>query len=60
MAISDSKRNTVREKYNFTCGYCGISEIDAGSQLEVDHFHPLKHGGTDDWDNLVYACPACK
>jgi hypothetical protein len=59
MAISDSKRNTVREKYNFTCGYCGISEIDAGSQLEVDHFHPLKHGGTDDWDNLVYACPAC-
>ena len=59
MAISDSKRQTVRERYNFACGYCSISEIDAGSQLELDHFQPIKHGGTDDWDNLVYACPAC-
>jgi 5-methylcytosine-specific restriction endonuclease McrA len=36
-----------------------INEIDAGSELEIDHFHPIMHGGDDEWDNLVYACPAC-
>jgi hypothetical protein len=59
MTISDSKRDTIRERYNFACGYCGISEIDAGSELEIDHFCPIIHGGDDEWDNLVYACPAC-
>ncbi len=49
----------MREQYNFACGYCGISEIDAGSELEIDHFQPIKYGETDERDNLVYACPAC-
>jgi 5-methylcytosine-specific restriction endonuclease McrA len=42
MTISDEKRHAVREQYNFACGYCGISEIDAGSELEIDHFQPIK------------------
>lgn len=49
----------MRERYNFACGYCGINEIDAGNELEIDHFHPTKHGGADELENLVYACPAC-
>ena len=59
MAISDEKRHAVRKQYNFACGYCGISEIDAGCELEIDHFQPIKYGGTDEQDNLVYACTAC-
>ena len=59
MAISDENRQAVREQYNFTCGYCGVSEIDAGSELEIDHFQPISHGGSDERENLVYACPAC-
>ncbi len=59
MSISNEKRHAVRERYDFACGYCGISEIDAGSELEIDHFRPVRYGGTDDGDNLVYACPAC-
>ncbi|MEK8016272.1 MAG: HNH endonuclease signature motif containing protein [Candidatus Parabeggiatoa sp.] len=59
MSISNDIRHAVRERYHFACGYCGISEIDVGSELEIDHFQPIRSGGTDEWDNLVYACPAC-
>ena len=59
MAISDETRRTVREQYHFACAYCGVSEIDVGSELELDHFQPLRHGGSDKLDNLVYACSAC-
>ena len=57
--ITDQTRRNVREQYNFACGYCQIHEIDAGSELEIDHFQPITHGGSDDEDNLIYACPAC-
>ncbi|WP_436621099.1 HNH endonuclease [Sorangium sp. So ce136] len=30
-----------------------------GGELEIDHFHPLAAGGSDDVENLVYACTAC-
>ncbi len=59
MAISDKKRRTIRKKYNFACGYCGVSEFDVGSELEIDHFQPISHAGSDKQENLVYACPAC-
>lgn len=59
MAIPDEKRKTVREQYNFSCGYCGVSEIDVGSELDLDHFQPISKGGSDAQENLVYACPAC-
>ena len=59
MAISSENRTVVREQYNFRCGYCGVSEIDVGSELEIDHFQPTSQRGSDELDNLVYACPAC-
>lgn len=59
MAISNENRMKVREQYNFRCGYCGVSEIDVGSELEIDHFQPTSQRGSDELDNLVYACPAC-
>lgn len=59
MTITDETRRNVREQYHFACGYCHVNEIDAGSELEIDHFQPVTHGGSDDADNLVYACPAC-
>ena len=59
MAISNENRMKVREQYNFRCGYCGVREIDVGSALEIDHFQPTSQRGSDELDNLVYACPAC-
>lgn len=52
-------RHTVRTLYAFARGYCGVSEIEVGSQLTLDHYQPREAGGTDEIDNLVYACHAC-
>ena len=50
---------TVRERYAFCCGYCGVSEADVGGELTVDHFCPVSAGGDDSDENLVYACVRC-
>lgn len=49
----------VRQQYGFCCGYCGLSETDAGATLTIDHFYPRIQGGGDDFPNLVYSCHAC-
>jgi 5-methylcytosine-specific restriction endonuclease McrA len=57
--VRASDRQTLRTRYVFRCGYCGIREVDAGAELTVDHFQPRSQGGSDLLDNLVYCCPAC-
>ena len=59
MSISAKTRKQVRQIFDYRCGYCGIPEHSAGSELEIDHFQPKSCGGTDDLENLVYCCPAC-
>ena len=57
--IPAQKRRVVRAIYACRCGYCGVTEAQAGSELTIDHFRPRSQGGTDDVANLVYACHAC-
>lgn len=57
--ISAELRRTVRTLYAFACGYCGVTETEVGAYLTIDHYQPLDAGGSDDLDNLVYACHAC-
>ncbi|MEW6210530.1 MAG: HNH endonuclease signature motif containing protein, partial [Acidobacteriota bacterium] len=52
-------KESVRRAYDFRCGYCGVREEEAGSELEVDHFQPRSTGGGDDLENLVYCCTTC-
>lgn len=52
-------RETVRSAYNYRCGYCGVREEEAGSELEIDHFQPRSAGGDEDLENLVYCCTTC-
>jgi hypothetical protein len=59
MAVSTEARAIVRATFGGRCGYCGVSETSVGGELEIDHFHPLASGGSDDIENLVYACTAC-
>lgn len=54
-----AQRERIRREYRYQCGYCGVHENDAGSELEIDHHRPLAHDGTDEDTNLVYACPSC-
>lgn len=49
----------IRARYGFRCGYCGVTEIDTGGELTVDHFRPLSAGGDNSEINLVYACVRC-
>ena len=57
--MSPVDRETLRRRYQFRCGYCDTSEVDVGAELEVDHYHPRSKGGSDNFSNLVYCCPAC-
>jgi hypothetical protein len=57
--VPHPKHEEVRRRYEFQCGYCGISETDAGGELTVDHYNPVSSGGTDADENLVYACFRC-
>jgi 5-methylcytosine-specific restriction endonuclease McrA len=43
--------------FNQPCHYCG--EVVTGRQLQRDHFIPKFSGGTNDLENLVYACNTC-
>ena len=54
-----ASRQSVRIRYDFRCGYCGVSETNIGAEMTVDHFLPRIHGGDDSLDNLVYCCHAC-
>ena len=57
--MAHPKHEQVRQRYNHRCGYCGVSEVDVGSELTVDHYQPLSADGDDSDDNLVYACMKC-
>ncbi|MCP9492899.1 MAG: HNH endonuclease [Pyrinomonadaceae bacterium MAG19_C2-C3] len=59
MSISPETRAHVRVRANFACEYCGVSERDTGGDLTVDHYQPRTAGGSDDAENLVYACHRC-
>ncbi len=52
-------RQSVRQAYNFACGYCSVREEDAGSELELDHFKPRSLGVDNALENLVYCCTTC-
>lgn len=59
MSLPHETIRLVRERADFACEYCGVSEQNAGGKLSVDHFRPQSKGGGDELENLVYACTRC-
>jgi len=57
--MQEHKFEELRKQYDFSCGYCGVTEMDTGGLLTVDHFKPRSLGGDDSENNLVYACIKC-
>ncbi len=57
--ISHETRQIVRQRANFACEYCGVSETETGGELTIDHFKPQSKSGLDEPENLVYACSRC-
>jgi hypothetical protein len=54
-----SERESLRQRFQFSCGYCGVREGDVGAELTVDHYQPTSRGGLDEVENRVYCCHAC-
>lgn len=59
MSASETVRFQVRQRANFSCEFCGVTETDAGGELTIDHFRPQSRDGADDLDNLLYCCHRC-
>ncbi|MCB0035786.1 MAG: HNH endonuclease, partial [Anaerolineales bacterium] len=52
--VNLSKREVLRRD-EYMCQYCGKKT----TQLTIDHIIPKHAGGTNDWLNVVAACPPC-
>lgn len=59
MTITADVRQQVRERANFACEFCGVTETDTGDQLTIDHFQPQAKDGDDSLENLIYCCVRC-
>lgn len=49
---------TIRMLQENRCHYCGV-DLTAVQEPHLDHFIPLSRGGSNNPDNLVWACPTC-
>jgi hypothetical protein len=59
MSLTASTREQVRQRAQCACEFCGVTEIDVGGMLTIDHFQPRTKAGSDTLENLIYACIAC-
>jgi len=57
--MRQDEAEAIRQRFQFRCGYCGVSEREVGAKLTVDHFQPRSQGGLDEPGNWVYCCHAC-
>jgi 5-methylcytosine-specific restriction endonuclease McrA len=44
----------VFDRDGYRCVFCASAR-----RLQVDHIHPVVHGGSDDFDNLQTLCAPC-
>jgi HNH endonuclease len=59
MAISDTIKQTVRERANYLCEYCHSPERLSANRFTIDHIIPKSLSGSDDIANLALACRRC-
>lgn len=59
MAISEKTKQLVRDRAGHCCEYCLLAEVELSGRFHVDHIISLKHEGSDEVDNLCYACSVC-
>ena len=57
--IPEKIRQKVAERAGLCCEYCRIHADNLFLSFEIDHIIALKHGVTNDLENLAYACPHC-
>ena len=58
-SISEAVRQQVRRRAANLCEYCREPEDISLFGFHLDHILALQHGGSDDIENLAWACPTC-
>lgn len=59
MRITRAERQAVIRRAGGCCEYCRLRQTDETSPFTIDHIIPVKHHGTDDLENLCWACYQC-
>jgi hypothetical protein len=54
--MDDSIRASVAARAAHRCEYCQIHESDDAFTFHVEHIIAVKHGGSNELNNLAYAC----
>lgn len=57
--VSSEARQFVTQRAANCCEYCLMAQDDRLIPFHIDHIIAIKHGGTDDTDNLCLACYKC-
>jgi 5-methylcytosine-specific restriction endonuclease McrA len=57
--IAVSVRQMVAERANWRCEYCQSPENMAPQSFTLEHIVPSSQGGSDEPENLAYACQGC-
>ena len=57
--IAGSVRRMVAERADWRCEYCLSPENLAPQCFTLEHIVPLSKGGSDEPENLAYACQGC-
>jgi hypothetical protein len=57
--VSATVRRRVAKRAHFGCEYCLAQDYNSFIGFEIDHIISRKHDGSNDEDNLAYACPDC-
>jgi hypothetical protein len=50
---------TVETRAGQRCEYCRMHQALQGATFHVEHVIPASAGGSDELDNLAWACPSC-
>jgi len=53
------RQRVVSGRAGQRCEYCRMHQDLQGAVFHVEHILPVSGGGTDEFDNLAWACPGC-
>ena len=57
--MDSNTRAQVRKRASGRCEYCGVSEQYFLQEFQIEHVIPKCHRGTDEIENLAFACQRC-
>lgn len=57
--IGKAKKEQVAKRAGSCCEYCLAQETFSPDSFSVEHIIPISKDGSDELDNLAYACQGC-